>query len=477
MIKKISLENFLCFRKEEVRFDKNLSILVGPSGGGKTSILEGILFGILGFTYRSLKGTLKNLINENSGSARVILEVLLNNNLCIIERERLPEKTNLKVIIGSREVEGTLGDKFDRIAEVWGYSKKISKTSLLRAIYMTRDFIDEPFPVELEESWIMDLVERIKNLVLSKARELEKKVSEIKGKISSLEGVLKDLEKKKAYRELDKAKVEVSIYNLKKEKEKVDTSIGALKERLRILTESLEKGVCLVCLRPMEGISISLDSLKSEIVDLVKKKEVLENDLKALENLYIEMTGSSLLGEEKEKILKSLSSLGEELMVLSKELEKFEQGKDKVKGLKNLILEYFLKNYIFPMARKYSSYLFLEDVNFRLGDIIEVKIGSGFYREFFRLSTGEKVRVGIALKLASNYSLSNLIKTPFLLMDEVLDSLDLDCCKRLLDILIKERSQIILTSHRPVNILMNLIPSGNLEIFYIDKKVEKIYDG
>jgi predicted ATP-binding protein involved in virulence len=41
-IDKIELENFRCFPKLVVEFDKKLTVLVAPNGGGKTALLEGV---------------------------------------------------------------------------------------------------------------------------------------------------------------------------------------------------------------------------------------------------------------------------------------------------------------------------------------------------------------------------------------------------------------------------------------------------
>lgn len=473
MIKKIRFLDFLCFRDDEIEFDKGLNILIGPSGGGKTSVLEGILYGIFGFTSRSLKTSLKSLINENARSCKVILEIYLKGDLCRIERERTPlGQSKVILTIGGREIEGTIGDKFDKIAEVWGYSKRISRNSLIRAVLLSREGIDHPYPVELEESWIVDLAESIRERVLEKIKNLELKLSETKGKILSLEEVLKNLEKREALKLIDTEKMKLTRDILREKKSKIESEIGALSERARLLMESMEKGICLVCQRPLENLSFSLDSLIESLEKLKKEKENLEKDLLTLDKKIEESSVPGTIKEEKNKILNDLALLGEEMASISKDLNRFRIGKIKTENLKRVLLKFFLSGFIFPKANKYASLLFGEETRFRLEENVEIKIGSGSFKEFVLLSTGEKIRAGLSLKLATNYALSNLIRVPFLLIDEVLDSLDLENAGKLLKILIEERSQIILTSHRPIETLMSLVSSGNY--FYINRGIKKL---
>lgn len=45
-LEKISLKNFKCFEKLDIDFHKNLTVIVGVNGAGKTSILEAIAIAV-----------------------------------------------------------------------------------------------------------------------------------------------------------------------------------------------------------------------------------------------------------------------------------------------------------------------------------------------------------------------------------------------------------------------------------------------
>ena len=52
-IKKIKLENFRNYEKEEIEFDKNINIIYGDNAQGKTNILEAIFICSLGKSFRT----------------------------------------------------------------------------------------------------------------------------------------------------------------------------------------------------------------------------------------------------------------------------------------------------------------------------------------------------------------------------------------------------------------------------------------
>lgn len=471
MLKRINLVDFLCFRNEVLDFSDKLTILLGRSGGGKTAILEGILFGLFGFSVRSLKMNLDELINENAKSCKVVLEVMLGDKLGVLERVRSQGKTFFSLQIGGRYIEGTLTDKLEKIGEIWGLSKNISKTSLLKAVYISRDSIDLQFPIELEENWVIDLSDRIKEVITKKLREVELKLADIKGRISSLEGVLKNLEERDVLKLIDVEKLRGMRDILRKKLEEVNEQIGSLKEKIGLFLESLKKGVCIVCNRPLKDLSFSVDDLERELNEKMKVRGTLQVDLLTIEKNLEKV--SSVVMEEKDKILKDLQTLGEMLVEENKYLDKVKAAQVKVKDLKEVLLNYFLLSFVFPRAEKYSSVLFNDNVRLRYkGGKIEVKIGDEDFKAFTKLSTGEKIRVSMSLKLATSSSLSSLVRIPFLLVDEVFDSLDLENAYRLLNILSQEKSQIILVSHRPIESLLKL---SDAVFYYVDRKIKKIY--
>ena len=73
-IKKIKLENFRNYEKQEVEFDKNINIIYGDNAQGKTNILESIFICSLGKSFRTNKD--KELINKEKKYAKIEMQSL-----------------------------------------------------------------------------------------------------------------------------------------------------------------------------------------------------------------------------------------------------------------------------------------------------------------------------------------------------------------------------------------------------------------
>ena len=68
-IRKIKLENFRNYKKEEIEFDKNINIIYGDNAQGKTNILESIFVCSLGKSFRTNKD--KELINKEKDFSKI----------------------------------------------------------------------------------------------------------------------------------------------------------------------------------------------------------------------------------------------------------------------------------------------------------------------------------------------------------------------------------------------------------------------
>lgn len=68
-IKKLKLENFRNYEKQEIEFDKNVNIIYGDNAQGKTNIIESIFVCSLGKSFRTNKD--KELINKDKEYSRV----------------------------------------------------------------------------------------------------------------------------------------------------------------------------------------------------------------------------------------------------------------------------------------------------------------------------------------------------------------------------------------------------------------------
>ena len=77
-IKSVHIENYKCFEKLDVDFNKNVNIIVGNNEAGKSTILEAInlcLSGVINNRY------LKNELNEYFFNTKVVKQFIANPNL------------------------------------------------------------------------------------------------------------------------------------------------------------------------------------------------------------------------------------------------------------------------------------------------------------------------------------------------------------------------------------------------------------
>lgn len=77
LLKKLTLYNFRSYKKEQINFDKRLTIIVGPNTSGKTNILESIFLVATGKSFRAQKDT--EMVSYTSPVARVIADIEKNN--------------------------------------------------------------------------------------------------------------------------------------------------------------------------------------------------------------------------------------------------------------------------------------------------------------------------------------------------------------------------------------------------------------
>ena len=76
MIKSIRFENFYCFKNAKIELDKDINVMIGINGSGKTNFLKAIKL-----LYEGVTGIgLKNLIIDNNQNVRCGLSYSL---LCI----------------------------------------------------------------------------------------------------------------------------------------------------------------------------------------------------------------------------------------------------------------------------------------------------------------------------------------------------------------------------------------------------------
>lgn len=109
-IRKIELENFRNYEKEEVDFDKNINIIYGDNAQGKTNILEAIFICSLGKSFRTNKE--KDLIKRGKVFTKV--KMLSSNQSRNIKIElEIEDKKFFKINgIPAKKISDVLGKNY-----------------------------------------------------------------------------------------------------------------------------------------------------------------------------------------------------------------------------------------------------------------------------------------------------------------------------------------------------------------------------
>ena len=71
-IKKIQVQNFRNYEKQEVELDKKINIFYGNNAQGKTNILEAIFFSAFGKSFRTSKE--KEIIKKDENFSNINIE-------------------------------------------------------------------------------------------------------------------------------------------------------------------------------------------------------------------------------------------------------------------------------------------------------------------------------------------------------------------------------------------------------------------
>ena len=106
-IKKIKINNFRNYEKEEINFEKNINIFYGQNAQGKTNLIESIFLCSLGKSFRAKKDNEMIKLNEQ-------------NAMVEIEYEKSDRDGKIKIEIGNKKNIYLNGIKIKKLSELLG---------------------------------------------------------------------------------------------------------------------------------------------------------------------------------------------------------------------------------------------------------------------------------------------------------------------------------------------------------------------
>ncbi len=493
MLNSLALKGFLVFRDQvEIDFSP-VTILIGNSGSGKSSIFEGILYNLFNATPRTFQSGagIEDLINDRSAEAYTRLDLTVKGIKTVVERARVNRETSLDIRFGDLVLKGTPTEKIEKLSQLLNFPA-ITSSSFLRAVYFSRQNLAEPFPTELSRSWIYDLFDRVHELLSSLLKEVSEQTSILSGKIVGLESSIRRFQELKRTESQTGSSEEFRklLTEIQTKANEARRSWMSLKEKRELLGSGLNHSVCPMCQQEItESIKSKLSSIIKDLEETMSKFHEEEIALTIEESSLRSKLEDSIKAESLRQIGKSLAGAAQELTELANARDTLEKrslllnaGVKDTASIKNSFISWILSRYIIPVANSLGSKLFEEEVVFealpsKKSLRLKAKLGSKSSRYYELLSTGEQIRSQLVIKLASSKVLSSLISSPFILFDEVFDSLDLDAASRVMHLLLSElgNKQIILASHRPIDVLREMTENFEALVYQIkDQKIEKI---
>jgi DNA repair exonuclease SbcCD ATPase subunit len=173
---KLTLTNFRCYTKQTFEFDEETTTLItGPSGHGKTTILLAIQFVLYGSTNQ------KFLVSYNKTSCEVVLEYNLRNIKFIVKRTKRPNILNL--VLNNNSIKSNYEDKEAQVV-INRYFGNRYATSFLDLSQLDKlQFLQEIANSDCD-------VQTLKSRIKTEIGSLNTELATLSGQISSSESIL-----------------------------------------------------------------------------------------------------------------------------------------------------------------------------------------------------------------------------------------------------------------------------------------------
>lgn len=322
----LSMNGFLCFKEKSIRFDK-ITLLFGPNGSGKTSIIDAIYFVLYGKTIRSLP-----IINKELDKASVTLEFSINDQNYKIKRDLDKDsKSNVELTKNNeviRDINKTIIELFDSSENFM--KKCIIDENYLRILeYDTLNALTITFGLDAYYRYLKEIEKRIKERELYHSSSVKSSnlIEKLNNEVKELEILVEDTKKsieniKRSGLEEHKEKITISkrlaeLEELKREKEKrlneIDVaSYDSLRNDYKKLTQ-LRKSIA-----QSEEKKVKYDILTNNIL-------LIENEINEKNNAYTKLL-ESIEEEKKKDVSSEVSKLRREMLELDKKKIELETG-------------------------------------------------------------------------------------------------------------------------------------------------------
>ncbi len=349
-IRRIKLRNFKSFKRAEIEFRDNFTVITGPNGSGKSNIIDSILFCFGISSSKTLRADkLTDLIKHGQNEAEVTIEL---DGYVVRRRVKRTDKGYYSYYyINGKSVSYS---DIERLIEKLGLN---TEYNVIMQGDVTR--IAEMTPIQrrkiIEDIAGISEFEEKKEKALEELEEVKRNIEKVEITIKEVDDRLSQLkvEREEAlrYRSLVEEREKLLNYKRIHEYLKLVNTANDLKERLEKLND--ERDHTLKAITEINARLVKLNDEVKEIVDRIEsfkdsrlKKineeiNVVSNEISGLKKL-ISLFSSEVedLNREKEKTLISLQKAEEEIEKIDDELKEIDVKKESLENILNEKLNY-----------------------------------------------------------------------------------------------------------------------------------------
>jgi len=331
MISLIELKNWRSHLDTKMDFSDGTNVLIGIVGAGKTSILDGLCFGLFGTfpTLMSKKIKLEDVIMKKphkKEKAEIIINFVLGDDTYSVKRMIEKGKTTAELRKNGKLVEAP---QTQRVTEEVEKLLRINYDLFTRAVYSEQNQIDMFLTIpkghrmkKIDELLSIDKFEIVRKntvVLINKFFALSNEKKKIIDGLQAGSGM--DINKtkddlKKLSNEL--GRIESKLVSLKDNKKTQEVKLADLKridKRIRDINQE-EK----ICIATIQAYKADIDKL-TDLIDIAEKSD--SEFLEKINELEIEMKrGEESLNADREKLTttrKLISSKETEVKIISEE--------------------------------------------------------------------------------------------------------------------------------------------------------------
>lgn len=299
MIKSIELINWKTHRRTVMNFQKGVNVLIGVMGAGKSSVIDGISFGLFG-TFPSLshkRTTTENLISSRPDvqeNAEVKIKFDVGGDEYVVTR-KISRKDTASAKL---EKNGNyLQTQSVRVNEEIENLLKLNYDTFSRAIYAEQNRVD--YFLELPRSERKKQIDQM--LGLDNFATAEQNATSL---INSIRAII--AEDEQVLLQTDSKELTAQLERLTKERQSLDKERAELSEKAKNVEASIAK-----LQKQLEDTKTKFEKskrLEKEIAELSSKIETLSSEIKKIVAMKIDGKGMASELADREKRLEDTDS-------------------------------------------------------------------------------------------------------------------------------------------------------------------------